>query len=331
MKKIFILAFIISIFHLVISVYAFPSINGINVTPSKYLWIGEQPTIIVNCTDNETHIENVSLIIETPTYKTSVELTEGFQGQWYNSIILEEVGVYNLTAKCVNNKGEYAINTTQVFVSELNIDIVSLTDPAYKGETMDIEIKVYKNDTLVPWSIDSNPKFYLFVDSTPLEIKENDVSWNKLTGSWKITINTPSEKVNIWRTLNISVEFESGFSSEIRTFYVSNPFELVSISKKEVKPNEEITLTLNSVKLLTNQNLNLVLGNTPIDPNTIRITSAGNTYFINFPAPNLPPGNYTLRITTPLYSFSFTNEHWLYFTDYRKIYRYKWKRNIYRD
>jgi hypothetical protein len=209
---------------------------------------------------------------------------------------------YTLNITCENSSGIFS-NSFQFDVSTLEAKIESIS-PAYTDdEVATLGISVKKNGIILSPS-DAEIEFSVY----PLKLKDQYYS-----SLYFLILEVPSTQgtYNLEVLTNVSVQGYAKKQIKLEsTFEVKQPLELsLSLDKTEFKPGDTITLTLSALEkgdpVLINKNyLSIQLASTQIESDKINLYSSGNVFKAEFQAPDLPPGEYELKVTLNYDSYS---------------------------
>lgn len=213
---------------------------------------------------------------------------------------------YKLNITCKNASGEFS-NLYNFYVSTLEAKVESIS-PSYLGdEVTTLSVSVKKDSyTLTP---DNQIGFSV----KPLNLK----SWYFSSPFYTIILEVPKiiGTYNLEILANISVQGYKNKQIELeKTLEVKQPLELtLTLDKKEFKPGDNIALTLSALEkgeqvLITKDYLTIQLGSTQIEKDKINLYSSGSFFKAEFPAPDLPPGEYELAVTLNYKNYSVTQK-----------------------
>jgi len=289
------LLLIISISSLV---FASPIINSIIFSPSTDLWLGENLTITINCTDNENYtIENVSTqIIGNNGYIIPNKTFQHKGNNIYETIIealyMNKANSFSINIVCINNESIYTTQYSSFIVYNCSAMITS-GDPIfiYKGDQIEIDINVRKNNT----PISSDVSFNIKINNETVKPKI-DPPYDPLKG-WILYFDSPNKS----KTYDIEIAASHGrANATIRTnLTVEDPirFSIRSLSKILVKSGEEINLDVDaydrgSIIPLNKDNLEITIGSGIATIKTI--TPVSDYFKVKIEVPDLSAGQYTL-------------------------------------
>jgi len=296
MKKYFIILLILIFAQRTAS--AFPVISpNVTVNPQS-LWLGESPTITLNCYDDQ----NKTITVYANTSGPGIILprldftgVNPFTGN-YNQFktYLDRVGNYDVIISCNNNESQSTTFPTSFSISKLTGIISYIDSIGYIGDEIEIDFLVKKDDTI----LSSGVSFNITLNDQSKQLKVPPAY--DLSKGWILKLDSPST--------------EGTYNVKVYTYYdranVSNSssisimkridFGVVSLSKNWVSGNENITLSLKAKDMgniidVNKNNLNIQIDSTSV--NIISIDRSGDLYNVRITVPTLYAGTYDLTST----------------------------------
>jgi hypothetical protein len=180
-------------------------------------------------------------------------------------------------------------------VSKLTSTINNINpNPAYIGDTIEIDIFAKKDDT----NLDSDVSFNIYLNGQNKNLKQDPPIYDSTKG-WILKIDTPSNTGTF--NLSVTTRYDDADYTSSSNVEVKLPleFELINIDKTWVRLNDNITLTFKAIFKgsaidLRDEYLNFLINS--VDSNVIDIYKSGEYFYVKISAPNLAPGSYDLNI-----------------------------------
>ncbi len=263
----------------------------------------DEVLIAVNCSN----ASKVYGEIENPIKRNiSFEKTDLYRAK-IPSYIFEnnpKPSTYSLNITCENSSGIFS-NSFHFDVSVLEAKIESISPVYTDDEIATLGISIKKNSMILSPS-DAEIEFSVY----PLKLKDQYFS-----SFYFLILEVPSTQgsYNLEVLANVSVQGYAKKQLKLEsTFEVKRPLELsVSLDKSEFKPDDTISLTLSALEkgkpvLIDKNYLSIQLSSTQIENDKINLYSSGSVFKAEFQAPELPPGEYELKVTLNYDSYSVT-------------------------
>jgi hypothetical protein len=171
----------------------------------------------------------------------------------------------------------------------------------YYGKPVEIDLSVKKDGT--PITSFGEVDFNLTMNGQPQSITRY---YDPVKG-WVITFTAPNTSDTYSVELKTTVTLPTYSTASITnsfTIKVEQPvqFDILSVDRTEVQPNDVVTVNVKALKEnaiipLSKQHLTIQVGSTDIDSSSINVSTSGDTFNIKIPMPSLSPGSYDLKIT----------------------------------
>jgi len=278
-------------------VSAVPVIENVSFMPPGDAWLGEDVSISLDCFDNGNNtIEEVYADITGPDIvlpRLYFSESGGDYKLFVDNEYLDRTGQFNATISCKNNVS--TINTTMksFTVSELTGYINAISpDPVYLGDTIEIDFILKKNDV----KISSGVVFNVSLNNQLKNLKIGPVyDSNK---GWILKIDAPTtagiydvKLVSFYNRTNVICYDSADVRNNIE-------FNIDSIDKNWIKPNDNITVTLKALEKGSVIGLNK--NNTRIKINSVdavitSISQHDSLFSVKIVAPSMSSGRYQLE------------------------------------
>jgi len=220
----------------------------IEITPNE-IWVGDSVKISCWYSGNITNTTLTTPWVYIPRTARNRTLTQN--GSYYNYFYNPpdgELGTYKVF--CSNG----TLNSSEVSFSQntLKLDIIASPTIVYRGKNMEIHAKVIQtgdSEKILTNEISSN-KFKVFLNEEEIEIDE-DATYPPEDSDDKwiiITKKIPLELKSLVYDLSVELTFKEEKVSDTKQIEIKTPFQfnLVNIDETWVKPNDNITLTIQS-------------------------------------------------------------------------------------
>jgi hypothetical protein len=293
-KLLFILFIILSFFY---SVKAIPIISNVKIEPDNP-WLGENVLVSCDCSDENYNISNAYVDINGPNITISGWNLDRVNNTYSDTIdhsYLYRTGRYDINFYCVNNISENVTETRTFTVSNLTSIINSITpSPAYIDDMIEIDVFVKKDGI----NLNSGINFNITLNGENKNLKQTPPIYDSIKG-WVLKIDAPSNTGTF--NLGVTAEYKGSTTVVSNMIEVKQPleFDLISIDKTWVKPNDNVTFTFrakfkgNAIEL-RDEYLNFLINS--VDSNILEIYRSGEYSYVKISLPNLAPGSYDLTI-----------------------------------
>ena len=296
--------FLISLLSLGNFAYAYPVINNLTVQ-SQEIWLGETETIFLNCTDdNSSAISGVYADISTSTalfpgnsFIPDVNSTYYLTISTAESSNFNKAGTFDVITYCENELGESVNSSISFTVSNLSIEISSITSPIYIGDMAEISIFVKKDGNTitsndVSLSISMNGEAISFASQPYYDFEKG----------WILKFETDTLASNTY-TLSISADYSGAEASIDKTVDVIQPldFSIIDVDKDWVFSGDTITATLRATYkgapiTILEDYISVRLDSTNVNVFDISSSSASNAYDLEFELPSLSAGRHKIKV-----------------------------------
>ncbi|MCK5062479.1 MAG: hypothetical protein KAR23_00990, partial [Candidatus Aenigmarchaeota archaeon] len=296
--------FLISLLSLGNFAYAYPVINNLTVQ-SQEIWLGETETIFLNCTDdNSSAISGVYADISTSTalfpgnsFIPDVNSTYYLTISTAESSNFNKAGTFDVITYCENELGESVNSSISFTVSNLSIEISSITSPIYIGDLAEISIFVKKDGNTitsndVSLSISMNGEAISFASQPYYDFEKG----------WILKFETDTLASNTY-TLSISADYSGAEASIDKTVDVIQPldFSIIDVDKDWVFSGDTITATLRATYkgapiTILEDYISVRLDSTNVNVFDISSSSASNAYDLEFELPSLSAGRHKIKV-----------------------------------
>jgi len=277
---------------------ASPVINGVSFVPSADLWLGEDLTMVVNCTESENFsITNVKTQIAgengyTIPNKTFRDIGGGLYEAIIEALYMNEPNSFSVNISCVNNVSIETIQTSSFTVSNLSAKIVSSTPVfSYLDEQIEIDVKATRNGV----AISSGVNFSIKIDGKNVNPKI-DPPYDPVKG-WILYIDPPT--VSGIYNLEISVLYGRADYTIATKLTVENhiKFSIMSIDKTLIKVGDEINVDIEAFDkgnkiTLKEDNFGIDIGEKAAS--ILSITPVSDYFRVKVEVPSLEAGEQTL-------------------------------------
>ena len=295
-KKIAVFIIFLTLFSISGIVNALPVIQNFSISP-QLVWLGRSATISLVCFDSQNNsISKVYAEVTGPNLIIPPLDMENQSNGTYtltlDNIYLDRTGSFDVTATCENNNSETTTATGSFKVSELTGTMGDIVpSQIYTDSVIQTNIMVMQDSTALSHDV-SFKAYYNGVETPLLHLPSYD-----LNKGWQIAINAPSEPGTY--ELMITAFYDTNSISFSRQISVQGniTFSIKSISSTSVKPNDEITLTLEALERgnvipLTEEDLTFNIGSA--EANILSLYRSGNSYVVDLKLPEKEPGTYDL-------------------------------------
>jgi hypothetical protein len=295
MKKLILILLIILISFC--SVEAIPLISNIKIQPSNP-WLDQDVLISCDCSDENYSINYVYVDIFGPDITISGWNLDR-ENETYSSTIdhsyLYKTGKYDVIFYCVNNISENSTGTGSFTVSNLTSIISNIIpSPAYIGDVIEIDVFVKKDGI----NLNSGVSFSVFLNGEKKNLKQDPPVYDSNKG-WVLKIDSPSNTGTF--SLNVNAEYKGARAVSSSSIEIKQPleFELISMDKAWVKPNDNVTFVFKatfkgSAIDLRDEYLTILINS--VDSEVLEIYKSGEYSYVKISTPNLSPGSYDLDI-----------------------------------
>jgi hypothetical protein len=295
MKKPILLSLVLFL-ALVTLVSATPVIESVTISPSDDLWLGESAIISLNCSDNENKtIEEVYADIIGPDITLPTLYFEPDFVKYtllINKEYLDRTGQFDATITCENNESATSATAKSFFVSELTGYINAVNpNPAYFGDTIEIDFIVKKDDT----KISSGVVFNVSLNDQLKNLKI-EPAYDSIKG-WILKIESPTT-ADVY-DVKVTAFYNRSNVTDYSSVDVRNSieFDIVSVDKNWVKSNDNVTVTLKALErgdliVLDENNVDIKVDS--VDAEITSISQRDSLFDVKFIAPSLSSGRYNL-------------------------------------
>lgn len=278
-------------------VSATPVIENVTVSPSNDLWLGEDATLSLSCSDNENKtIEEVYADIIGPAV-TIPTLYFTKSGPNYtllvNKYYLDRTGQFDATISCMNNESTVSTTVESFTVSELTGYISVITpNPAYFGDTIEIDFIVKKDETKISSGVVFNVSL-----NNELKTLKIDPAYDSVKG-WILKIDSPTTS-GIY-DVKVVAFYDRTNVTDYDSVDVRNniEFDIVSIDKNWVKSSENVTVTLKALErgsLIPLDKDNVDIKVDSVEAEIVSVSQRDSLFDVKFITPSLSSGRYNLE------------------------------------
>ena len=299
----FIFIFLLSFGNIVCAV---PIFNDISVQDPE-IWLGETETIFVNCTDGNSTISDVYADISTSTALFPGNyFMEDSEGIYYLPIStaqhsnFNKVGLFDVIVYCQNNLGESVNSSISFTVSNLSLEISSITSPIYVGDDVeidDVEIDVFLKKDGNP--ITNNVSLNLFMGTDPVSTQPY---YDRVDNGWVLGFSTDTFAAGTY-TFSIVANYLGSEISVTEDVSISDPvdFSIVDVSNTMISHDDTITVSIKATDhgnpvSIDEDMISVRISSTDASISDVLQSSTSNVYNVIFTAPTLPFGEYNLKV-----------------------------------
>ena len=323
--------FIIAVFLMTLAlcvpkgVLGSPMISSVRITPSSSLWIGESPTISVNCTDDTYAIQNVTVQITGQDGYTIPTENLNFQNGQYVAAIdplyFTKPNLFTANFTCTDSNSESFNQITTFSVSNFSTSISTVSPTSiYVGNQIEIDLSVNQNTNpispaSVGYDVSKYPTFSILLNNNPVTPKVSPVPYDPAKG-WIIYLDAPSSAGTYG--LQITTNFNRVNDTESASLAVGNQiqFNILAVDKTWVKQNDTVNVQIQAfdkggqIALNTND-LSLTMGSTQVPITSI--TQVSNYYNVAFTVPTLSSNSYSLTASLTYKGNAYTSSWTMYY------------------
>lgn len=280
-----------------------PVVNLVEYSPSSEVWVGEDITYIVNCSDANNSITSVvSEVVGEGGYmipnRTMVHIGNGLYETSIDKLYLTEPKTFTNHIYCKNNVSETTTHTSTFKVSNLSMEVLSGSEvSAFIGEQIELDLNVRKNGM----KLVSGVSFFIKIDGSHVPLKV-DPPYDPVRG-WILYIDAPSSEGRY--EIEVIANYGRADSSVLIDADIDEPvdFTLDYLSTDLLSTGDDVTLYLTaqergSLVELNAVNTRITVGsaNAPIK----EIYPTSSYYVVKFETPDLSSGEYQLTASVEL-------------------------------
>ncbi|VVB60831.1 Carboxypeptidase regulatory-like domain protein [uncultured archaeon] len=276
-------------------------INNLSVEKPN-IWLGDTSTVYLNCIDNVSSVSSVYAYITSTTFFQNSTFQPSGGGRYFFSIItptqFNKVGSFNITAYCTNALGENANSSTNFTVSNLSMEISSMTSPVYIGDSAEIDVAVKEGDNFLipPQDV---PSFDVSLDGVSISTSSH---WEPAKG-WVLNFDTKALASGT-HTISITARYSStqiAASSSINILPAVD-FSVSDIDKTWISAGDEVTASLKAADHGNPLQMKTGYLSIQVDSTSVAITdlspsaTVSGGYAAKFIAPSMSAGAHTLKV-----------------------------------
>ncbi len=287
-------------------VSAVPALNDLSVSDPE-IWLGDTEIIFVNCTDDNYTISDVSADISTSSalFPGNSFLLDA-DGIYYLPIStsaqsnFNKVGIFDVTVYCQNENGDSVNSSISFTVSNLSIEISSMSSSVYIGDIAEINLFVKKDGSSIS-PISSNViDLEVSVDGVALSLLPQP--YYDSEKGWVLRYATDTFAVGT-HTFSIVANYSGSVVEATKdvSVYDSVDFSIVDVDASWMSTDDTVTVSVKATEygnpiVVDESQISVRIGSTTVSSFEILASSASDAYDIIFTAPSLSSGEHTLKV-----------------------------------
>lgn len=298
---------------------ASPSLSPAAFRPSTSLWLGENLSVSVNCSESEPNltIREVWANLNGPGISFQNMKFSGNSPYYLNlsNYHLASPGSYSLEVICENSLGANSSTIENFYVSELAASITEVSpQDIYSSGDITVYFEMSKDGSTIDSMSEEGPYFSIFIDGNRKSLKVNPPGYYSGKG-WGLIIG-PEEKGSY--TIEVDANYSRMRMQDSVDINVKDDVELSikSINDTQLNGGESISIELEAYDRgeaidLNENNTDFFIGGISLEPTSF--TKTGNTYKVQLTAPILSPNQYFLTARLLRSGNSYIDEKEVYY------------------